>query len=105
MTRARFHQLVRIAGALALLILFLVGLLWRPAEPVGDDVYSICGSCGLSVEEIDQLIEHNRSGLMTREESVRLWEKTYDGQDDSAELMQLCRPCVDAIADVAFKNR
>ncbi len=48
MTRARFHQLVRIAGALALLILFLVGLLWRPEEPVGGDVYSICMPCGLS---------------------------------------------------------
>ncbi len=55
-------------------------------------------------EEIDQLIEHTSTGLMTREESIRMWQKTYDSREDAAYAIGLCRPCVEAIVDLGFED-
>ena len=56
----------------------------------------------MSRTEIDQLIDNAHQSTISREESIALWEQTYRGQPNAAELMELCRDCVDAIVDAGF---
>ena len=73
---------------------------WPPAKPV------LRYACfGTSDTEIDALIDNGRHSTISREESICLWEQTYEGQENAAELMELCRDCVEAIADAGFSGR
>lgn len=74
----------------------------RPAETLVERAHRICTDCGISGDEVDALIDNARHSTISRENSVRLWEQTYQGQENAAELMQLCRDCVEAICDAGF---
>lgn len=71
-------------------------------KTIGDAGYRICSDCGISDDEVDALIDNARHSTISREESIALWEQTYRGESNAAELMELCRDCVRAIVDAGF---
>lgn len=92
---------------LVLLILvgvWLSGLGW-PGETLVERAHRMCADCGISGEEIDALIDNGRHSRISREESIRLWEGTYEGQEDATELIELCCNCVEVIVDASVSRQ
>ena len=72
-------------------------ILARPWESPTERAYRLFGKCGLAGEEVDWLIDANKSSTLTREQSLELFDATFeDGRD-----ADLCEPCAEGVLDAA----
>ena len=60
-----------------------------------------CEVCGMDRDWVLGQIQTVRESGLTGEESVALWEKTYDDPEELAEARERCLPCVEAIVTAA----
>ena len=76
--------------------MFAVMAAFRPTPT--QQAYAECRLCGLTIAEIDKLIDTIRQRALTREEELRLFDSTFTEDEHGPEG---CMPCVEAILDAA----
>lgn len=69
----------------------------QPPESPLDRANRICQDCGLTQQEVDQLIDNMHRSKLTREEKLNLFRAQFDDPSDA----DLCEPCATAILDAA----
>ncbi len=92
----------KIVGAMLPVLAAITGwlILARPSKSPTERAYRLCGECGLTVPEVDWLIDANKNSTLTREQSLELFHATFEDRRD----MELCEPCAEAVVDAATER-
>ncbi len=75
----------------------------RPWALAVERAHRLCAECGLTAGEVDGLIETMQAAgeRKTRDELFEVWLDTYEVETERVQVMDLCRPCVEAVLDAA----
>lgn len=86
-------------GAMLTVVAAVAGwlILARPWKWQPERTYRLCGECGLTVDEVDWLIDANKNSTLTREQSLELLYSMFDNRADA----ELCEDCALAVLDAA----
>lgn len=78
------------------IISFFVVIYFMQKETPLEKAYRVCEPCGRDQAATDMLIENYYGSGMTPAEAIQLWKQTAE-----PEVVELCRPCVEAVIDAA----